>query len=299
MTYSDNRVLKVTEQINANTRKSAQNGSKRRGRASSRRVGDGGKSRDARNAFIGFLAAILFLFPSPNGSGALCIFGAQPANAQNAELRFEATSSTRSDDNNVENTMFARIRALDLSSARALATKRSTAIALATSRIGAAQSDLKDQQNRLKLNSAGGLDPFSGKVRFYLSLDMERLLGLNKAAKSKARRVVEVEQIGKTEATNGAVKDVTAAWYGLRRSETAVVSAARYKETARALYVSSDAKFKAGAGELSGVLSALDGTFKSEEAYNTARQNVALACLDLAQACGYTTAEEMEAALRQ
>lgn len=259
-----------------------------------------------RNALIGFLAAILFLFPPATGSGALRVFSARPASAQEVELRFDTTSSTRSD----ENTLFAGIRALDLSSARALATKRSSAIALANAKVGGAQADLDELRNRIKINSAGGLgigtnplesNPqggvFSPKVRLYLSLDLERLLQLNKAQRTKAKRAIEAEQIGKTDATNSAIKDVTTAWYGLRRVETAVVTAARYKETARALYVSADARFKAGAGELSGVLSALDGTYKSEEAYETARQSVALACLDLAQACGYTTAEEMEAAL--
>lgn len=297
MKTPDYRVLEVARRMGANARKTTQMGGKRRGGGIVWRRCEGPKGRAVRNAFIGYLAAIVFLFPFRGGSGSsggFSLFAARPANAQTAA---SATSSTRSDETTRAATLFPQIRALDLSAARALATQRSTAIALALSRVGAAQAELKDQQSRLKLNTAGGLDPFSGKVRFYLSLDMERLLGLNKTAKSKARRQVEAEQIGKTEATNSAVKDVTTAWYGLRRAETAVAGASRYRETAHALYVSADAKFKAGAGELSGVLSSLDGTFKSDEALSLARQNVALACLDLAQACGYTTAEEMESAL--
>ena len=90
---------------------------------------------------------------------------------------------------------------------------------------------------------------------------------------------------------------VSAAWYSLETAEMAVTSANRRVETSRALYVASDAKFKAGVGELSGVLSSLSATSEAEDVYQAARQRVALGCLELAQACGYMTAEEMEAAL--
>ena len=194
-------------------------------------------------------------------------------------------------------TIFPRMRALDLGTVRALALERSTAIALSTSKLAQAQAELREQRDRFKVSTAGGLDPFTGKVRFYLSLDLERLLQLNKQQRIAAQQGVEAQAIGQTDARNGAIKGVTVAWYGLRRAETAVTAAARYRETAQAIYVAADARFKAGQGELTGVLSGLRGTWQSEDAYTSARQDVALACLDLAQACGYATAEEMEAAL--
>lgn len=204
--------------------------------------------------------------------------------------------------------MFPRIRGLDLAQVRALALKQSTSIALAQAKLNQAQAELKDQRNRFKLTPDGGIGfgvnpnnpnggAFSNKVSFYLSLDLERLLQLNKKEREQARQEVEAQNIGKTDAQNAALKGVTAAWFSLRRAEAAVLAASRYRETANAIYIAADARFKAGQGELSGVLSGLRGTWESEDAYNRARQDVALACLDLAQASGYATAEEMEAAL--
>lgn len=266
----------------------AQNVTIARSSAHQRNAEPQSSTRNEGNALIRSVAAI-FLFVAVSGfPGAVFPVAAAPSASQ-------AQSSTRLQSQ--PQTIFPKLRSIDLSTARTLATKRSSAIAIAEAKIGAAQSDLKDQQNHFKLNTAGGIDPFSGQVRFYLNLDMERLLGLNKAAKSKAKRAVEAEQISKTTATNGAVKDVTVAWYSLQRTQAGVIAAARYLETAEALYVSTDAKFKAGSAELSGVLSALEGKSKSQESYQAARHAVVLACLDLAQACGYTTAEEMEAAL--
>ena len=205
-----------------------------------------------------------------------------------------APATTEAD---IEYSMFSQVRALSLSKVRELATTRNTRIALAKSKLTGAQSELRDQNNRVKLNTSGGLDPFSGQVRFYLSLDLERLLRLNKAARDKAKQDVEAQKIGQIESTNAAIKEATVAWYSLRKSEASVTSSRRYRETAQALFVASDARFKAGATELSGVLSALDSTHRAEDAYQSARQQVALDCLDLAQSCGYATAEEMEAAL--
>ncbi len=197
----------------------------------------------------------------------------------------------------IEYSMFPKVRALSLFQVRELATKRNTRIALASAKLGSAQADLKEQRNRLKVNTAGGLDPFSGQVRFYLNLDLERLLQLNKTARDKARQDVTAQQIGHAESVNATIKEATVAWYSLRKSEAGVVSASRYHETAQALYVAADARFKAGASELSNVLAAMDGTHRAEDARQTARQQIALDCLDLAQSCGYATAEEMEAAL--
>lgn len=203
---------------------------------------------------------------------------------------------------NIEYSMFPKLRALSLSQVRELATKRSTRIALARAKLSGAQSDLREQSNRFKVNTAGGLDPFSGQVRFYLSLDLERLLQLNKSQRDKARQDVEAQKIGHTESTNAAIKETTVAWYSLRKSEASVLSASRYRETAQALFVAADARFRAGSsqagsGELSGVLAALDGTHRADDAHDAARAQVALDCLDVAQSCGYATAEEMEAAL--
>ncbi len=193
--------------------------------------------------------------------------------------------------------IFPKVRALNLGTVRELALKQSTAIALAQSKLGQAQAELRDQNNRFKLNTQGGLDPFSGQVRFYLSLDLERLLQLNTQQRAVARQAVEAGSIGHTDAQNAALKGVSTAWFGLQRAEASVSSAGRYRETSQAIYVAADARFRAGQGELPGVLAGLRGTWESEDAYARARQDVALACLDLAQACGYPTAEEMEAAL--
>ena len=208
-----------------------------------------------------------------------------------------ANVAPATNESDIEYSMFPKVRALSLSQVRELATKRNTRIALAKSKVGGAQADLREQNNRVKVNTSGGLDPFTGKIRFYLSLDLERLLRLNKTQRDKARQDVEAQKIGQTESFNAAIKEATVAWYSLRKSEAAVTSSARYRETARALYVAADARFKAGVSELSGVLSALDSTYKSDDAYQASREQVALDCLDVAQACGYATAEEMEAAL--
>ncbi len=211
---------------------------------------------------------------------------AQPA--QTAKAKAPAT---------IEYSIFPKVRALSLAQVRELATQRNTRIALAKAKLSGAQTDLKEQQNRFKINSGGGLDPFNGKVRFYLTLDLERLLQLNKAERNKARQEVDAQRLGQAESTNATIKEATVAWYGLRKSEAGVTSAIRYRDTAQALYVSADARFRAGSGELSGVLSALDGTHKANESFSAARQQVALDCLELAQSCGYATPEEMEAAL--
>lgn len=193
--------------------------------------------------------------------------------------------------------IFPRIRALSLPEARALSMKRSPAIALSSAKIAAAEADRKDVARRIKIDTTGGLDPFSGQVRFYLALDLERLAGLNRAQKENARQKVEAERIGAISTQQDAVKRVSSAWYGLNSSQMSVESNTRRREMARALYVAADASFKAGEGQLSGVLSSLAGTSEAEDAFQTARQSVALGCLELAQSCGYMTAEEMEAAL--
>ena len=194
--------------------------------------------------------------------------------------------------------LFPRIADLELTEVRALAIQRAPEIALAQAKTAAAQADLAEQRKRLKLNTAGGLDPFDGKIRFYLALDLERLLQLNGAAREKARRIVESEQIGQTQATNAVTKSATVAWYDLRRTLANDTSARRRAEVAAALYVAADARFKVGSGELSGVLSALSAQSESADAVTAATQAVALASLDVAQACGFATAEEMEAFLR-
>jgi outer membrane protein TolC len=204
--------------------------------------------------------------------------------------------------------IFPKMRVLDLGECRALALKRSAKLALAGAQLAQAQAELKDQRNRFKLGTGGGIGfgvnpnaanggAFSNKVSFYLSLDLERLLQLNKAEREKARQAVEAERIGQTTAELSTQKDVTTAWYGVRSAEAGVLAAQRYRETAQALHLAADARFKAGQGELSGVLASLRGTWESEAAYEQARRAVILACLDLAQSCGYATAEEMEAAL--
>lgn len=223
---------------------------------------------------------------------------ASPARAQSTP-EFDRTSPT----------IFPKLRALDLPAVRGLALKQSTSIALAGAKTGQARADLRDLQNRFKIGTGGGIgigsSPFqqnngglfSSKVSFYLSLDLERLLQLNKQQRVKAQQAIKAEEIGETDAQNAAIKSATTAWFGLRRTEASVTAASRYRETAQAIYVAADARFKSGQGELSGVLSGLRGTWESEDAYNRARQDVALACLELAQACGYATAEDMEAAL--
>lgn len=196
-----------------------------------------------------------------------------------------------------EATIFPKVRALGLPQARQLAMKQSPAIAVSGARIGAAEADARDVSRRVKVNTAGGLDPFNGKIRFYVALDLERLAGLNRAERQSARQKVEQEKLGAIATGQDAMKRVSAAWYSLQSAQMAVVSANRRKETAEALYVAVDARFKAGQAELSGVLSALSGTSTAEDTYQSARQSVALACLELAQSCGYMTAEELEAAL--
>ena len=193
--------------------------------------------------------------------------------------------------------IFPQIRALSLEQSRALAMKRSPALALSAAQVAAAQANERDVSRRIKIDTTGGFDPFSGQVRFYLALDLERLAGLNRAQKENARQKVAAEKIGAQTAEQSAMARVSAAWYSLSTAQMAVTGAGRRKETSRALYVAADAKFKAGVGELSGVLGAMSGAGEAEDAYQSARQTVALACLELAQSCGYLTAEEMEAAL--
>ena len=193
--------------------------------------------------------------------------------------------------------IFPQIRALTLEQSRAIAMKRSPALALSAAQVAAAQANERDVSRRIKIDTVGGLDPFSGKIRFYLGLDLERLAGLNKAQKQGARQKVEAEKIGALTAEQGAMARVSAAWYSLSTAQMAVAGAGRRKETSRALYVAADARFKAGVGELGGVLSSLSGASEAEDAYQSARQRVALGCLELAQSCGYLTAEAMEAAL--
>lgn len=147
------------------------------------------------------------------------------------------------------------------------------------------------------MNTQGGLDPFSGKVRFYLSLDLERLAGLSRAEKDAARQKVEQERIGEQSAREDAIKRVSTAWYSLHASQLALAGAARHKQSARALYVAADARFLSGAGELSSALSTLSANYEAADAYQSARQKIALDCLELAQSCGFFTAEEMEIAL--
>jgi hypothetical protein len=193
--------------------------------------------------------------------------------------------------------IFPRIRALSLERTRALARTGSATITLAQAKFAQAQAEEKDVARRFKLDTTGGLDPFSRQIRFYVALDLERLLGLNRQEKERARQATEQGRIGRQSAQADAMKGATTAWYALSSANTGVGSAARRKEAAQALYVVADARFKAGQSELSGVMTALQGTYTSEDAFDQARQAVALACLDLAQSCGYATAEELEAAL--
>lgn len=193
--------------------------------------------------------------------------------------------------------IFPRIRALSLESTRALARERSSTIILAQAKFAQAQAEERDVARRIKLDTTGGLDPFSRQIRFYVALDLERLLGLNRQEKERARQATEQGRIGRQSANADAMKAATTTWYGLSSANAAVGSAARRKEAAQALYVVADARFKAGQSDLGGVMTALQGIYTSEDAFDGARQSVALACLDLAQSCGYATAEELEAAL--
>ena len=239
--------------------------------------------RIARDSFKGFRAR--FVSALPLGLIlTLTMTGATPARAQ---PRIPATSQA----------IFPQIRALSLEGARALAMKRSPALALSAARVAEAQGNERDVSRRIKLDTTGGLDPFSGQVRFYLALDLERLIGLNKGEKESARQKVAAERINQTTSEQTAMARVSTAWYALSTAQSNVGSAGRRKEIARALYAASDARFKAGEGELGGVLGALSANTQAEDAYEAARQTVALACLELAQACGYLTAEAMEAAI--
>ena len=237
----------------------------------------------ARKILKGFVARFVF-GPRPHLAHALLALGcvwalSVPLQAQSAPA------------------IFPQIRALSLEQARAMAMKRSPALALSTAQVAAAQANERDVSRRIKIDTTGGLDPFSGKVRFYLGLDLERLAGLNRAEKENARQKVAAEKIGALTSEQGAMARVSTAWYSLETAEMAVASASRRAETSRALYVAADAKFKAGVGELGGVLGALSGTSEAEDAYQSARQRVALGCLELAQSCGYLTAEAMESDL--
>ncbi len=196
-----------------------------------------------------------------------------------------------------ESAIFLRLRGLSLEECRALSLARSNSIALSIAKVSQARAELKEQESRFKVNTQGGLDPFTGKIRFYLALDLERLLQLNRQARAQAKFALDAQSISQSDARNAALKGVTAAWYGLRRAENSVESAARLTQTSRALHVSADARFQSGAGELTGVLSSLKALADAEDSYQRARQDVILGALDLAQSCGYATAEEMEAAL--
>ncbi len=193
-------------------------------------------------------------------------------------------------------TTFGHIRKLSLEEVRALALERAPAIAQAKAKIEAAQAEEKELKKRIVPQVGGGIDPFSGQVRYYMNLDLQRLLQLNKAERQKAKRTVEAEEQGRIQAQNAAIASVTAAWFGLKRAEAGHATARRNLITAKAIFVSADARFRAGTGELGSVLSALNGKASGEDAVTSTRQGLLLACLTLAQACGYATAEEMEAA---
>ncbi len=199
--------------------------------------------------------------------------------------------------NSANITTFGHIRALSLEEVRALALQRAPSIAQAKAKIEAAQAEERELKKRFVPQVGGGIDPFSGQVRYYMNLDLQRLLQLNKAERQKAHRAVEAEQQGQTQAQNGAIASVTAAWFGLQRAEAAHTTARRNLITAKAIFVSADARFRAGTGELGSVLSALNGKASGEDAVISTRQSLLMACLTLAQTCGYPTAEEMEAAL--
>ncbi len=207
------------------------------------------------------------------------------------------TAQSQSQPQPRESAIFPRLRALGLEECRALSLARSNSIALSTAKVSQARAELKEQEGRFRVNTQGGLDPFTGKIRFYLALDLERLLQLNRQARAQAKFALDAQSISQSDARNAALKGVTAAWYGLRRAQNSVESAARLTQTSRALHVSADARFQSGAGELSGVLSSLKALADAEDTYERARQDVILGALDLAQSCGYPTAEEMESAL--
>lgn len=194
-------------------------------------------------------------------------------------------------------TTFGHIRKLSLEQVRALALQRAPTIAQAKAKIEAAKAEERELKKRIVPNFGGGVDPFSGQVRYYMNLDFQRLFQLNKAERQKAKRAVEAEQLGQTDAQNGAIAGVTAAWFGLQRAEAAHKTARRNLITAKAIFVSADARFRGGTGELGSVLSALNGKASGEDAVTSTRQGLLLSCLTLAQACGYSTAEEMEGAL--
>ncbi len=194
-------------------------------------------------------------------------------------------------------TTFGQIRRLSLPQVRALALERAPTIAEAKAKIEAAKAEERELKKRIVPQFGGGIDPFNGQVRYYMNLDLQRLFQLNKAEREKARRQVEAEQGGQTQAQNGAIASVTSAWFGLQRAEAGHKTARRNLITAKAIFVSADARFRAGTGELSSVLGAMNGQASSEDAVTSTRQNLLLACLTLAQACGYPTAEEMEGAL--
>lgn len=192
---------------------------------------------------------------------------------------------------------FPRVHALDLDAARALALRRSSAVALASAKVAQSQADLREQQRRVVPTTTGGLDVLTQRVRYYVGLDLERLLQTNGAAREKSRQLVAAETIGKRDAEAATVLRVTTAWYTLRRADVAVQSAERGRETAEALHVAADARFRAGQGELPAVLASLSAVFAAEDVLLSARQAVALASLDLAQACGFLTAEDAEVSL--
>lgn len=194
-------------------------------------------------------------------------------------------------------TTFGHIRKLSLPQVRALALERAPSIAQAKAKIEAAKAGERQLKKRIVPNFGGGIDPFSGQVRYYMNLDLQRLFQLNKAEREKARRIVEAEQSGQTDAQNAAIASVTAAWFGLQRAEAGHKTARRNLITAKAIFVSADARFRAGTGELGSVLSAMNGQASGEDAVTSTRQSLLLSCLTLAQACGYPTAEEMDAAL--
>lgn len=194
-------------------------------------------------------------------------------------------------------TTFGQIRKLSLEQVRALALERAPTIAQAKAKIEAAQAEARELKKRIVPNFGGGIDPFSGQVRYYMNLDFARLLQLNKAERQKAKRAIEAEQASHKDAQNGAIASVTAAWFGLKRAEAGHTTARRNLITAKAIFISADARFRGGTGELGSVLSALNGKASGEDAVTSTRQSLLLACLTLAQACGYPTAEEMEAAI--
>ena len=259
--------------IDANARYGAQTSANCR-KITPRIVGDSFKGFRAR-FFSGFVLGLVLT---------LTTLISTPAHAQ---TRDAATAPA----------IFPQIRALSLEQSRGLAMKRSPALALSAARVADAQGNERDVSRRIKIDTTGGLDPFSGRVRFYLALDLERLIGLNKGEKESARQKVAAERINQTTSEQTAMARVSTAWYALSTAQSGIGSAGRRKEIARALYAASDARFRAGEGELNSVLGALSAHTQADDAYEAARQTVALACLELAQACGYLTAEEMEAAI--